>query len=177
VIIVENNRWAYSTPVSRQSRLTDLADKARAHGIPRGVADGNDVLAVHEATSRAAAIARRGEGPVILECKTMRMKGHSEHDDAWYVPRAELEFWKKRDPILLLERRLRKEGFATGTILKEIEQRCQAEIEAALQDALSAPLPASESCLDEVYAPPAEPAPPALRSARSGGKGRHGGRG
>ncbi len=160
VLILENNRWAYSTPLSRQSRLADLAEKARAYGIPRGIADGNDVLAVYEAVTRAASIARQGEGPVLLECKTMRMKGHSEHDDAWYVPRSELQFWQRRDPIRLFERRLRMRGLASAADLREIDARCSAEIEEDLGKALAAPFPAPESCLENVTAPPREDQPP-----------------
>lgn len=168
VVVLENNRWAYSTPVSSQSRLTDFSEKGRAHGMARGVADGNDVLAVYEAVSRAAAIARRGEGPVLLECKTMRMKGHSEHDDAWYVPRTELEFWQRRDPILLFERRLRMEGLATEGDLRKIEERCRAEIEADLEKALAAPFPEPGSCLEDVYAPPRDESHPLPRHGYGG---------
>src|SRR5262245_25922188 len=121
VVIIENNRWAYSTPVAAQSLLTDLADKARAYGIPQGGVDGNDVLAVHEATGRAVELARQGKGPVLLEAKTMRMRGHSEHDDAWYVPEEERRFWEKRDPILLYEKRLVEQEVATPEELQTIE--------------------------------------------------------
>jgi TPP-dependent pyruvate/acetoin dehydrogenase alpha subunit len=171
VIILKNNRWAYSTPVSRQSLLDDLAEKARAYGIPRAVVDGNDVLAVREAASRATERARLGKGPILLECKTMRMKGHSEHDDAWYVPRTELEFWQRRDPILLLERRLRMEGIASETGLRKIEERCRAEIELDLETALAAPFPRPESCLEDVYAPGPEGHEHGKEWMTSGGRG------
>jgi len=152
VLILENNRWAYSTPVSRQSLLTDLADRARGYGIPQGIVDGNDVLAVHAATSSAVALARRGGGPVLLECKTMRMKGHSEHDDASYVPEEEKRYWERRDPISLYEKRLIAQGTATQADLQRIEKRCLDEIERDLETALSAPFPAPESCVEDVYA-------------------------
>ncbi|HMC82487.1 MAG TPA: thiamine pyrophosphate-dependent dehydrogenase E1 component subunit alpha [Candidatus Polarisedimenticolia bacterium] len=152
VLILENNRWAYSTPVSRQSLLTDLADRARGYGIPRGVVDGNDVLAVCTATSSAIALARRGGGPVLLECKTMRMRGHSEHDDAWYVPEEEKRYWERRDPISLYEKRLIARGSVTQADLQRIEKRCLEEIERDLETALSAPFPAPESCIEDVYA-------------------------
>lgn len=177
LVVIENNRWAYSTPVSRQSLLADLADKARAYGIPQGVADGNDVLAVYEATARAAAIARRGDGPVLLECKTMRMKGHSEHDDARYVPAEERAYWERRDPILLYEKKLTTYGLRVEE-LERIERRCLSELDRDLEIALAAPFPRPESCLDDVYAPaaPAEAGSsdrPAARSRRSArGEGR-----
>jgi TPP-dependent pyruvate/acetoin dehydrogenase alpha subunit len=153
VVIIENNRWAYSTPVASQSLLTDLADKARAYGIPQGVVDGNDVLAVHEATTRAVELARQGKGPVLLEAKTMRMRGHSEHDDAWYVPEEERRFWEKRDPILLYEKRLIEHEVATQDDLQAIEARCQSEIDADLAVAETAPFPRPESCIEDIYAP------------------------
>ena len=157
VVIIENNRWAYSTPVASQSLLTDLADKARAYGIPQGVVDGNDVLAVHEATARAVELARRGKGPVLLEAKTMRMRGHSEHDDAWYVPEEERHFWEKRDPIALYEKRLVEQETATPDELHAIEARCQEEIERDLATAEAAPPPRPESCIEDVYAPLGDP--------------------
>jgi len=170
VVIIENNRWAYSTPVSSQSLLPDLADKARAYGIPQGVVDGNDVLAVHEATSRAVDLARRGQGPVLLEAKTMRMRGHSEHDDAWYVPEEERRFWEKRDPILLYEKYLVAAGVGSKADLARIESDCAARIDADLAVAEAAPPPRPESCVEDVYAPesgaaeaPGEEAPRAVR--------------
>jgi TPP-dependent pyruvate/acetoin dehydrogenase alpha subunit len=170
IVIIENNRWAYSTPVNRQSLLNDLADKAKAYGIPQGVVDGNDVLAVYEATSRAAAIARGGDGPVLLECKTMRMKGHSEHDDAWYVPPDERKEWEERDPIARYERRLLDGGFAPSD-LETVERRCSEEIERDLEAALAAPFPRPESCVEDVYAPPRDE-DAAMREALGAG-GRH----
>ena len=153
VVLIENNRWAYSTPVSAQSRLTDLADKARAYGIPQGVVDGNDVLAVYEATSRALELARHGKGPVLLEAKTMRMRGHSEHDDAWYVPEAERRFWEKRDPLQLYEKHLLESGAAAKSDLSRLEEGCAALIDADLAVAEAAPSPRPESCIEDVYAP------------------------
>src|SRR5262252_3771772 len=85
VIIVENNCYAYSTPNSKQMRITSLTDRARAYGIPTETVDGNDVLAVYEVTLDAAERARRGEGPVMIEALTFRMKGHAEHDGQSYV--------------------------------------------------------------------------------------------
>ncbi len=157
VVIIENNRWAYSTPVAVQSLLTDLADKARAYGIPQGVVDGNDVLAVHEATSRAVELARQGKGPVLLEAKTMRMRGHSEHDDAWYVPEEERRFWEKRDPIVLYEKRLLDQEVATPEELEAVRARCTSEIDRDLAVAEAAPFPRPESGIEEVYAPLADP--------------------
>src|SRR5580658_6933852 len=93
VLIVENNQWAYSTPVERQVPLRDLADRAKAYGIESAIVDGNDVVAVERATRTAVVHARAGNGPVLIEAKTMRMRGHAQHDAAEYVPRKTLELW------------------------------------------------------------------------------------
>src|ERR1700687_2083736 len=99
VLIVENNHWAYSTPVKRQVPLRDLADRARAYGMESAIVDGNDVVAVERTAREAVAHARAGNGPVLIEDKTMRMRGHAQHDAAGYVPKEMLEAWKKREPL------------------------------------------------------------------------------
>src|SRR5579863_8162502 len=111
VLIVENNQWAYSTPTEKQASLTNFADRARAYGIKSAVVDGNDVLAVERTTREAVSYAREGNGPVLIEAKTMRMLGHAQHDSAEYVPKAMLQAWKQRDPLdrfekVLTEKRL-----------------------------------------------------------------------
>jgi TPP-dependent pyruvate/acetoin dehydrogenase alpha subunit len=100
VLIIENNQWAYSTPVSRQVPLKNLADRAVAYGIPAAIVDGNDVLAVYQAAHEAVAECRAGRGPRVIEAKTMRMKGHAQHDPAEYVPKKMVDYWKVRDPIV-----------------------------------------------------------------------------
>src|SRR5579871_2730423 len=99
VLIVENNQWAYSTPVEKQAALTNFADRAKAYGIRSEIVDGNDVVAVVRTARDAAEHARSGRGPVLIEAKTLRMQGHAQHDAAEYVPRATLEEWKRRDPL------------------------------------------------------------------------------
>ena len=99
-MIGEYNHWAYSTPPDKQFAVPRLADKAKGYGIPAVTVDGNDVLAVYEATRRAAERARHGEGVQFLEVVTYRRKGHAEHDDQHYVPPGELERWaRENDPI------------------------------------------------------------------------------
>src|SRR5262245_30131686 len=101
VLVLENNQWAYSTPVAKQVPLRDLAERARAYGIAHHVVDGNDVVAVWRAAREAIAHARSGAGPVLVETKTMRMVGHAQHDAAEYVPPEMFAHWKARDPIAL----------------------------------------------------------------------------
>src|ERR1700736_1536674 len=111
VLILENNLWAYSTPVKRQVPLVDLADRAKAYGIQSFIVDGNDVVAVYTTTKEAVERARAGQGPILIEAKSMRMRGHAQHDPAEYVPKDMFEYWKQRDPIVLYEK------FLTGARL------------------------------------------------------------
>src|SRR3989475_10357195 len=100
VVIAEYNRWAYSTPPEKQFAVKDLAEKAKGYGIPAVTVDGNDVLAVYEATKVAVERARRGHGVHFIEVQTYRRKGHAEHDDQHYVPKEELDWWgKANDPV------------------------------------------------------------------------------
>src|SRR5438093_6879077 len=85
ILVIESNGWDYYTTVEKQTTNTEFVTRGPAYGIAGFQVDGNDVLAVYETTRRAVELARRGEGPVLIEAKTMRMKGHAEHDDAWYV--------------------------------------------------------------------------------------------
>src|ERR671921_1123711 len=114
VVMVENNGYAYSTPLSKQTAVTELKDKAVGYGIPGVRADGNDVLAVYDVTKTAVDRARRGEGVTLIELVTYRRKGHAEHDNQSYVPEGEIERWAaENDPVDRYVRRLTTElGFA-----------------------------------------------------------------
>jgi lipoate-protein ligase B len=152
LIIVENNGWAYSTPVERQTANPDYAGRAKGYGIPGIAVDGNDVLAVYQATRTSADRARRGGGPTLIECRTMRMKGHAEHDDARYVPKKVLENWRRKDPLLRFDKYLRAKKLITATEAAEIQARIEKEIREDTAFAESSPLPASEDTLGAVWA-------------------------
>ena len=106
VFICNNNQYAYSTPLRFQMNIKDIAERALAYGMPSKIVDGNNVVEVYKAAKEAYEVARNGGGPTFIECKTMRMHGHSEHDSAKYVPRELLDEWKKKDPILNMEKYL-----------------------------------------------------------------------
>ena len=144
VLIGENNQYAYSTPTSNQMAIQDLVERAKAYAIPAEIVDGNDVLAVYAATRRALDHARSGQGPYFLECKTMRMRGHAEHDDARYVPKELFEEWRSKDPIDRFQKYLREEAGFSVEELQAVAQRISAEIEedAAYADASPYPEPA-----------------------------------
>ncbi len=151
VVIAEHNGYAYSTPTSRQMKIKDLAQRASAYGIPARIVDGNDVLAVFEATRSMVEAARAGAGPQMLEVKTFRMKGHAEHDDAGYVPKELFEEWKKKDPIDRFERHLLG-ALATSAELEAITARLNSELDAEVDYALASPMPPRERALEGVYA-------------------------
>jgi TPP-dependent pyruvate/acetoin dehydrogenase alpha subunit len=152
LIVAENNGWAYSTPISKQMAVRNMADRAQGYGMPSAIVDGNDVLAVYEATRTAAERARRGGGPALIECKTMRMKGHAEHDDARYVPKKEFEKWQKKDPILRFEKYLTAKKRMTAEEKASIETRIDQEIREDLAFAEASPFPPPEGAARSVWA-------------------------
>jgi pyruvate dehydrogenase E1 component alpha subunit len=153
VVIVENNQYAYSTPVSAQTRAEHIADRAIGYGMPGVVVDGNDVETVYAVVKEAVDRARSGGGPTLIEAKTMRMRGHAIHDGADYVPAELLAEWEARDPVAQFEDRLLREGVADKTELDEIGQRAAVEVEDAIQYAEASPLPDPRTIADGVYAP------------------------
>jgi TPP-dependent pyruvate/acetoin dehydrogenase alpha subunit len=152
VVIVENNGYAYSTPVSRQTAAESFVIRARAYGIHGDRCDGNDVLSVYTMTRRAVERARAGEGASLLEVVTYRRKGHAEHDAQKYVPAGEIESWEERDPIGRYERTLLERGLASSAELDAIRSRADAEVETARIAAEASPLPDYQEALVEVYA-------------------------
>jgi pyruvate dehydrogenase E1 component alpha subunit len=151
VFICNNNQYAYSTPLERQMAVENVADRAAAYGLPGEIIDGNDILAVWQATNRAIERARAGQGPTLIECKTFRMTGHSAHDDAGYVPPELFEFWEERDPIRKFERFLTQRGVVSASGIEEMQKRINREIDEAIQLAEKDPFPEPEDCLKDVY--------------------------
>ena len=142
VFVVENNQYAYSTPTERQYRGR-LVDRALGYGMAGESVDGNDVLAVHAAAARAVERARRGEGPTLLEAVTMRMDGHAGHDAAAYVPEELKAWWRARDPIRMLEDRLRRHGVGED-VLERHRAGAREEVDAAVERAARAPDPSPD---------------------------------
>ncbi|MHB1134041.1 MAG: thiamine pyrophosphate-dependent dehydrogenase E1 component subunit alpha [Chloroflexota bacterium] len=151
VLIIENNQFAYSTPLRRSVAVPDLAVRAQSYGIPGVVVDGNDVLAVYEATKAAVDRARGGGGPTLIEAKTMRVRGHSEHDDATYVPKELRDLWLRKDPILRFTAYLRERGVLDDSLEGEVKRRVDREIEAAVEFADKSPFPDPEELTEGVF--------------------------
>lgn len=152
VIVIENNQYAYSTHVSDHTAVVDIANKAQNYGIPGEIVDGNDVEAVYVAVKAAVDRARAGDGPSLVECKTMRMMGHAIHDGAEYVPRELLAEWEKKDPLRRYEEKLLSAGLTDAAELDEIKQRCAVEIADAIEFAEQSPLPDPATVGERVYA-------------------------
>jgi TPP-dependent pyruvate/acetoin dehydrogenase alpha subunit len=151
VVIVENNQWAYSTPVSRQTRLENLADRARAYGVTSHIVDGNDVAAVLQISQQAVADARAGRGPVLIEAKTMRMSGHAQHDPAEYVPREMMDYWKTRDPLDLCRAYLNQRKLWNADTQAALDARVESELAQELAAAEASPFPKPETAAQGVY--------------------------
>src|SRR5712691_8859804 len=155
VVIGEYNHWAYSTPPEKQFAAKDLAEKAKGYGVQAVTVDGNDVFAVYEATRFAVERARRGKGVHFIEVKTYRRKGHAEHDDQHYVPKADLERWaSENDPIDRYTQRLLAADMVAEGDLKDIDDRVRVEVDQATDACVDEPLPPPESALPGVYVDP-----------------------
>jgi TPP-dependent pyruvate/acetoin dehydrogenase alpha subunit len=152
IFVIENNQWAYSTPLPLQSSSESFAIKAVAYGIPGVRVDGTDVLEVRDAVDEAVQRARRGEGPSIVEGVTMRMHGHAEHDPADYVPKEMFEEWSKKDPVQLYENLLLSEGVLDDDTVKKIREDARQQAIAARRKALADPMPDPSNVEEGVYA-------------------------
>ena len=146
VLVVENNGYAYSTPIGKQTRQPHLCKRADAYGIKGRCGDGNDVAEVYRLASEAVHDAREGLGPQILELMTFRRKGHAEHDDAQYVPQAVRDEWIKKDPLDRLAVKL------PAAERKEIDARIDRDLAGGEAAALKSPLPDPEIARKGVYA-------------------------
>jgi TPP-dependent pyruvate/acetoin dehydrogenase alpha subunit len=151
LFVCENNLYGEYSPLATTTPIERLADRADAYGMAKERVDGNDVIAMHAATSAAAARARAGDGPTLIEALTYRQKGHSRSDPATYRPDGELERWLERDPIVLTERALTASGVGQAR-LDELRATAERTVADALDRAKSWPDPAPESRMEHVYA-------------------------
>jgi pyruvate dehydrogenase E1 component alpha subunit/2-oxoisovalerate dehydrogenase E1 component alpha subunit len=151
VLILENNLWAYSTPVRKQVPLENLADRAKAYGIDSYIVDGNDVVAMYSTAKEAVERARAGEGPILIEAKTFRRLGHAQHDPAEYVPKEMRAHWEARDPIALYEKYLAGEKLLDAKNKKEMEDKIEALLAKEREFAENSPMPPAELAEAGVY--------------------------
>jgi len=153
VFIVNNNGWAISTPMKKQTPVTNLADRAIGYNMPSSICEGNNVYEVHEHVTVALERAKRGEGPSMVECKSYRMSGHGTYDMAKYVPEEEFEMWRKKDPIKWAEKILKKEGLADDAYFKKVHEDINARLHEEIEEAVQSPqVVAGPQELRDVYA-------------------------
>jgi len=153
VIICEVNQFAYSTPLELQMPVKNVADRAPAFNIYAETHFGNDLFTVIEAARRGIEHARSGRGPALIEFKTFRQRGHGEHDDMSYVPKELREYWEARDPLNLYQAWLTGRAGVEAQELEQIDARIAEEIDEALREAESLPLPRPETVTERLYAP------------------------
>lgn len=159
VLLCNNNQWAISTPVSRQTAAPTLADKAIGYGIPGVRVDGGDVLAVYEATREAVARARAGEGPTFVEAVTYRAAPHATADDpSLYIDPERVAEERERECVGRYERYLRRQGLLDDALAAAIKEEALERMREGITAAEAAPPPDPALIFDNAYASP----PPAL---------------
>ena len=152
VFICENNQYAYSVPLEKSMAIDDVAVRAEGYGFDGIAINGNDVLAVYQASLGAIARARAGDGPTLIECKTYRWRGHSEHDKAFYRTDEELAMWKSREPIPTFTTYLHARHVLDDNTQKSVEARVASTIDEAVEFAQNAPDPQPEDAVTDLYA-------------------------
>jgi pyruvate dehydrogenase E1 component alpha subunit len=136
IFVCQNNHWAISVPLARQTRSKTIAQKALAYGIPGIQVDGNDILAVYSATKEAVERARKGEGPTLIECVTYRLQMHTTADDPKrYRSDEEVDAWKKKDPLPRFQTYLIEKGILSKPDIETLEESVQEEIQQAVDRA------------------------------------------
>ena len=152
VVVAEDNKYAYSTPISKQMAITRIDERAAAYGIPHELVDGNDMLAVYDVAKRMVDRARSGQGASLIGVDTMRMQGHAQHDDARYVPKALIEAWQKKDPLARFAKTLRERGAAKEGQIAEIDRMAKSYAADEADAAEQSPMPDPASVERGVYA-------------------------
>lgn len=152
VVVCENNGYAYSTPGRIQTGVAALHHKAAAYGIRGLEIDGNDVIAVYQATREAVERARRGEGVTLIELVTYRRTGHAEHDNQAYVPGGEVAAWERQDPIARYVSRAAESGWLAPADLEEMDRQIVALLDAAIAQVEAEPDVPAAFALGDVYA-------------------------
>lgn len=152
ILIMENNHYAYSTPVNKQFLGEKMSDRALGYGIPGITIDGTDVLEVYRVCHEAVDRARGGAGPTIIESVTMRMAGHAAHDTAWYVENSLAAEWKKKDPLERFETFLHQQNLLSPVQKEALLNDIRLLLEQEIKFALAEPFAPAEEAGTGVYA-------------------------
>jgi len=150
---VENNQFAYSTPIDKQMPVAKVSDRAPAFNVYSDVAFGNDLFAVIRTARKAIEHARSGRGPALVEFLTFRVRGHGEHDDASYVSEEGRRYWEARDPLKLYLDYLRGKGGVDPTKIEAVDVECAVIVDEAVRYADDVPMPKPETVTDRLFAP------------------------
>ncbi|MBL7999263.1 MAG: thiamine pyrophosphate-dependent dehydrogenase E1 component subunit alpha [Candidatus Kapabacteria bacterium] len=144
IVVIENNQYAYSTPSNLEYACEKLSDRALGYGCFGETVDGTDIELVYDTTLNYVQKARNGEGPALIETVTMRMRGHAEHDDFSYVPKEQLDYWAKRDPVERYEKRIIERGIMSAEEIAAFRSDLATRMFAAIDATLERPYPAPE---------------------------------
>jgi len=150
IFVLENNRYAVSSPIEEMSRIPDLHKRAEGYGVPAYLVDGNDVLAVFEKTTEAIEKCRVGKGPVMIEAKTYRHGGHHVNDPGLYMPKDKLEYYKAHDPLMIAREYLMNNSDCSEQDIAEMKEDAERAMSEAVEFAKSCPQPSVDSFLEEV---------------------------
>jgi pyruvate dehydrogenase E1 component alpha subunit len=155
IYFCENNLYQITCTMEETSSVEDIADRASGYGMPGYIVDGNDAVAVYYVAKKAVERARRGEGPTLIETKTYRWEGHNVmdvHHKGGYRSIEEIEEWKKKCPIALMERELKEIGLLTDADIEQIKAEAKSEMDEAMEYASSSPYPDREDYYTDVFA-------------------------
>jgi TPP-dependent pyruvate/acetoin dehydrogenase alpha subunit len=152
IFVCENNVYSGAQRMEEHTRVKDIAVRAAAYGMAGEVVDGNDAVAIYEATLRARERCLSGGGPTLLECKTYRWRGHSEADHQLYQPREEINLWMNRCPCKKLQVALLQEGTLTARMMTQMEKEINEAVDDAVRFAEESPWPAPQEALEDVFA-------------------------
>jgi pyruvate dehydrogenase E1 component alpha subunit len=151
IFVCENNNYGISMSQQRHMSIKDIADRSAAYGIPGVTVDGNDVMAVYEATNEAVSRARKGNGPTLIECKTYRQRGHFEGDASIYRSSEELEEWLKKDPIPRFIDFVKENDFLSDEDIAAIDKQVADELAEAIEFAEKSEFPKVEKTVEDIY--------------------------
>ncbi|MFP4128884.1 MAG: thiamine pyrophosphate-dependent dehydrogenase E1 component subunit alpha [Desulfonatronovibrio sp.] len=151
IFLCENNMYAGAQRYEEHTKVTDMAERAKAYNMPGVIVDGNDALEVYQATREARQRALDGQGPTLLECKTYRCRGHGETDPQHYQPKDEIKAWQDKCPIPRLADTLIESSVITSSKLEEVQSLAENIVQEAVRFAEESPYPEPYEALDDVY--------------------------
>jgi acetoin:2,6-dichlorophenolindophenol oxidoreductase subunit alpha len=151
VFVCENNQYGASTSFKRVAMVENVADRAASYGMRSDIGDGMNVFDVYEKMTEAAALAREGKGPTLLELKTFRLCGHSRRDPNNYMTDEEKEYWKSKDPIPKCEKMMKEAGIADDAEIEKIKEEVDAAVDDAIEFGQSSPEPKPEDTYKDLY--------------------------